>query len=319
MEREKEQKIMEDKQWKYKIGSGKRPMILTLIMFALFGGLTIWLHNIQNGAFLFSGALAMVTLILLGATIHRFLFYKVLIGKEGFYYQTRRKNGKYYIYEDIEKAWISSGTAQNGFQEEYCNIEIENGSVIRFQFFYNDKKGIKYLIKQAEACRESDKKENRNKGSDEYLIDGKVFAKVRMVLAFILLAVVAVLDTQLMRSNIPVYFYLPGTVIVMGLILYLIVHQRYFKIQIGKQGFYYQTNPFNGKQFDYRDIVECREIKKVVRRRAHFWEAGTRSYYFFFEFTDTNGIKRRFQFEKPIHEREVNVLKEQIEQAKIEM
>lgn len=306
---------MEDKQWKYKIGSGKRPMILTLIMFTLFGGLSIWLHRIQNGAFLFSGALAAVTLILLGATIHRFLFFKVLIGKEGFYYQTKMKNGTYYEYQAVDKAWISSGTAQHGAKEDYCNIAISGGPVIRFQFFYNDKKGIKYLIKQAEFCRKSDKKENRDIGSDEYLIDGKTFAKVRMVLAFILLAVVAVLDTQLMRSNIPVYFYLPGTVIVMGLILYLIVHQRYFKIQIGKQGFYYRTNPFNGKQFDYHDIVDCREIKKVVRRRAHYWEAGTRSYYFFFEFTDTNGIKRRFQFEKPIHEREVNVLKERIEKA----
>jgi len=310
---------MVDKQWKYKIGSGKMPMILTLIMFALFGGLTIWLYRVKNGAFLFTGALAVVTLILLGATIHRFLFYKVLIGKEGFYYQTGMKNGIYYIYEKVEKAWISSGTAQNGFQEEYCNIEIVNGSVIRFQFFYNDKKGIKYLIKQVEGCRSREMKENNDARSDEYLIDGNVHAKVRMVIAVILLAVVAVLDTQLIRSNVPVYFYLPGTVAVMGLVLYLMVHQRYFRIQIGKQGFYYRTNPFNGQQFDYRDIAECREIKKVVRRRAHYWEAGTRSYYFFFEFTDTTGIKRRFQFEKPIHEREVNVLKERIEQAKIQM
>ena len=151
---------MEGKQWKYKIGSGKMPMILTLIMFALFGGLSIWLYSVQNGAFLFTGALAVATLILLGATIHRFLFYKVFIGKDGFYYQTGRKNGIYYTYENIEKAWISSGTAQNGFQEEYCNVEIENGPVIRFQFFNNDKKGIKYLIKQAEVCRSREMKGN---------------------------------------------------------------------------------------------------------------------------------------------------------------
>lgn len=94
MGREKVQKIMEDKQWNFKIGSGKMPMILTLIMFVLFGGLSIWLYRVQNGAFLFTGALAVVTLILLGATIHRILFYKVLIGKEGFYYQTGKKNGK---------------------------------------------------------------------------------------------------------------------------------------------------------------------------------------------------------------------------------
>ena len=306
---------MEDKQWKYKIGSGKMPMLLTSIMLILFGGLSIWLYRVQNGAFLFTGALAVATLILLGATIHRFLFYKVLIGKEGFYYQTGRKNGKFYNYEKVEKAWISSGTAQNGFQEEYCNIEIGNGPVIRFQFFDNDKKGIKYLIKRAEVYRNRELKENNDTRSEEYLIDGKVFAKIRMVLAFILLAVVAVLDTQLIRSNVPVYFYLPGTAVVLGLILHLLIHQRYFRIQIGKQGFYYRTNPFNGQQFDYRDIVEYHEIKKVVRRRAHYWEAGTRSYYSFFEFTDTNGVKRKFQFEKPIHEREVNVLKERIGEA----
>ena len=153
-------------------------IILTLIMFALFGGLTIWLHRVQNGAYIFAGVLAVVTLILLGATIHRFLFYKVLIGKEGFFYQTGMQNGIYYGYDKVEKAWISSGTAQNGFQEEYCNIEIENGPVIRFQFFYNDKKGIKYLIKQAEVCRSRETKGNNDARSEEYLIDGKVFAKV---------------------------------------------------------------------------------------------------------------------------------------------
>ena len=56
-----------------------------------------------------------------------------------------------------------------------------------------------------------------------------------------------------------------------------------------------------------------REIKKVIRRRRHYWEAGSRRYYFFFEFTDINGKKHKFLFEKPIHEREVNVLKERIE------
>ena len=74
----KEQKIMEDKQWKYKIASGKMPMILTFMMLVLFGGLAIWLHKIQNGAFIFVGMFAAIMLILFGATVHRFLFYKIL-------------------------------------------------------------------------------------------------------------------------------------------------------------------------------------------------------------------------------------------------
>ena len=304
---------MGSNKWKYKIGSGKTPMILSFLMLVVFGGLAIWLHHEKNGAFVFLGVLAAVMLLVFAATVHRFLFYKVLIGKEGFYYQTGMRNGTYYAYESVEKAWISSGTAQHGAEEEYCNIEIAGGPVIRFQFFYNDKKGVKYLIKQSEVCRSRD--ESYDVQSGEYLIDGKVFSRVRMVIAFILMAIVAVLDIQFIQSNVPVYAYLPGTVMVMGLILYLMIHQRYFRIQIGQQGFYYRTNPFNGQRFDYQDIINCREIKKVIRRRRHYWEAGSRRYYFFFEFTDTKGIKRKFQFEKPIHEREVNVLKERIEQA----
>ena len=313
----KVQKIVEDTKWKYRIGSGKMPMILTFIMFVLFGSLALWLHKIQNGAFIFAGMFAAVILILFIATVYRFLFYKVFIGKDGFYYQTGMNNGTYYVYENVEKAWISSGTAQHGAQEEYCIIEITGRPVIRFQFFYNDKKGIKYLIKQVEACR--NRNDNNTSESEEYLIDGKAFGKERIVIAFILTVIIAALDILLIQSNVPIYFYLPGTLMGIGLILYLMMHQRYYKIQSGQHGFYYRTNPFNGQQFDYSDIVDCREIKKVIRRRAHYWEAGKRSYYFFLEFTDNKGTKRRFQFEKPIHEREVNVLKERIEQAKVHM
>lgn len=304
---------MENKQWKYKIGSGKMSMILAFIMFALFGALAVWIYKIQNGAFIFAGVLATVMFILLLATVHRFLFYKVFIGKEGFYYQTGMNNGRFYAYEMVEKAWISSGTAQHGAQEEYCVIEISGGPVIRFQFFYNDKKGIKYLIKQVEVNRS--RKENIALETEEYLIDGKVFVKERIVIAFILMTIIAILDILLIQSKVPIHFYIPGTLMGIGLILYLMIRQRYYKIHIGQQGFYYRTNPFNGQQFDYSDIVDCREVKKVIRHRSHYWEAGLRRYYFFFEFTDVKGIKRKFQFEKPIHEREVNVLREKIEKV----
>jgi hypothetical protein len=287
------------------------PMILAFIMFTLFGALAVWLYKIQNGAFIFAGVLAAVMFILLLATVHRFLFYKVFIGKEGFYYQTGMNNGRFYAYEMVEKAWINSGTAQHGAQEEYCVIDISGGPVIRFQFFYNDKKGIKYLIKQVEVNRS--RKENIALETEEYLIDGKVFAKERIVIAFILMTIIAILDILLIQSNVPIYFYIPGTLMGIGLILYLMIRQRYYKIHIGQRGFYYRTNPFNGQQFDYSDIVDCREVKKVIRHRSHYWEAGLRRYYFFFEFTDVKGIKRKFQFEKPIHEREVNVLRERIE------
>ena len=78
--------------------------------------------------------------------IYRLLFYKVLIFDEGFYYQTSINNGKYYTYDDVEKAWINSGRSQNGEQGEYCNIALYNKKMIRFRVFYNDKKSVAYLI-----------------------------------------------------------------------------------------------------------------------------------------------------------------------------
>lgn len=84
---------------------------------------------------------------------------------------------------------------------------------------------------------------------------------------------------------------------------------------IGKKGFYCSTNPFDGQYYEYNEIVSCRRIKKVVRTRAHYYEAAQRRYYFFFEFTDVRGKTRKFQFEDPIHGHEVDVLKERIENA----
>ena len=87
--------------------------------------------------------------------IYRLLFYKVLIFDEGFYYQTSINNGKYYTYDDVEKAWINSGRSQNGEQGEYCNIALYNKKMIRFRVFYNDKKSVAYLIKRANTKTQS--------------------------------------------------------------------------------------------------------------------------------------------------------------------
>ena len=92
---------MEDRQWKYKIRSGKMPVILTVIMFAVFGGLTAWLYSTNNGAFIFTGLFSAILLALVIATSYRLAFYKVLIGEDDFYYQTCPSNGKLFIYSEV--------------------------------------------------------------------------------------------------------------------------------------------------------------------------------------------------------------------------
>lgn len=94
---------MEKTQWKYKIGSGKTPVVLSLIMLAIFGGVTGWLYSENNGAFFFTGLFSAILLALVIATVYRLAFFKVLIGKAGFYYQTGPGNGKFYAYTQVEK------------------------------------------------------------------------------------------------------------------------------------------------------------------------------------------------------------------------
>lgn len=235
----------------------------------------------------------------------------MLIGKDGFYYQTGPGNGKFYNYSEVEKAWLNSGEAQNRANEDYCNIELLGIAVIRFQFFYADEKGVNYLIKRIEAFAGKDTSESRNEKA-EYLIDGKVFGKTRIVIAVVLLVLVAIIDAVIIKATGHMYIAVPGVAMALFILIYLINSNIFFRVKIDAKGFYCRTNPFNGQYYEYDEITNCRRIKKVVRTRAHYYEAAERRYYFFFEFTDVCGKTRKFQFEDPIHGHEINVLKQRI-------
>lgn len=305
---------LENQAWKYKIRSGRMPIILTLMMFAVFGGLTAWLYSSNNGAFIFIGLFSAILLALVIATCYRFAFFKVLIGRDGFYYQTGPNDGKFYNYSEVKKAWLNSGEAQNRAQEDYCNVEIPGIPVIRFQFFYSDEKAVNYLIKRIEASAGQKLAEDR-KEKAEYLIDGKVFGKTRIILAIVLLIVVAIIDAVIIKATGHIYLAVPGVAIALFIFIYLINNNTFFKVEIKENGFYCRTTAFNGQYYEYSEITNCRRIKKVVRTRAHYYEAAERRYYFFFEFTDVRGKTRKFQFEDPIHGHEVDVLRKRIESA----
>lgn len=291
------------------------PVILTLLMSGLFGGLTLWLHSTNNGAVIFTGIFTALMLLLFILTIYRLLFYKVLVSSDGFYYQTSIGNGRYYTYADVEKAWISSGTSQNGGQGEYCNIALYNKKVIRFPFFYHDEEGVDYLIKRANADTQKIRT-NTVKEKDDYLIDGKAFGKTRILLGIVILAVLAFIDVFLIREIGFNFIIIPSIAMGVAVALFLFNYYLFFQVKIGKDSFYCRTTPFNGQYYRYSEIADCREIKRVVRHRGHGNGSLHREYYFYFEFTDNKGKKHKFQYEQQIHEYEVNVLKDRIEAAK---
>lgn len=50
------------------------PVVFTLIMFAAFGGLTVWLYDSDNGAFIFTGLFSVILLALVIATAYSLPF-----------------------------------------------------------------------------------------------------------------------------------------------------------------------------------------------------------------------------------------------------
>lgn len=301
---------MDEANYQYKIGSGKLPIILSFIMSAVFGGVAFWLYYTENGAFILLAFLFSLTFLVFLLSVYRFFFYKVLIGVNGFYYQTRPGNGKHYSYSEVEKAWVSSGRSQDGSEDSYCNISFYNGAVIRFMFYATDEEAVDYLIEHATAAKAPEAASEQ----EAYRIDGKYLGKARMVGGIFILIILFVMD-YIMAKTFELWFLLiPGTVLAFFVLLYLILNYYCFRVEIGKDGFYCRTAPWNGRYYAYSEIASCRKVRKTVYRHGHSGGPKT-NYYFFFEFTCADGKKRRFLFEEPIYGHEIQALKERIEQA----
>ena len=83
-----------------------------------------------------------------------------------------------------------------------------------------------------------------------------------------------------------------------------------FRICIGENGFFFQSNPFNGKYYRYEEIVSCKEKLKQARHSVGYGDPVT--YRYFFCFTDKDGKTQKILFEKALFEKEFEALSERI-------
>lgn len=139
---------MKNQIWEYKIGVEPFGFIPLAILLAVFGGVSIWLHISNNGAFLFTDLLTAFVLIITVYSIYKYMFVKILVGETGFYHQTKPGNGKYYDYADITEAWESSGKTANGMESYYFCYKTTDGQIIKFPFTASQSDGIEYLLAQ---------------------------------------------------------------------------------------------------------------------------------------------------------------------------
>ena len=150
----------------------------------------------------------------------------------------------------------------------------------------------------------------------DYKIDGKINGLARMIIAAVVGIVFLVLTVDQLQPapnkypQVAIFF---ASIAAVFLFLTVFLSLRYFcfRIYIGKSGFYFQTKPSNGQYYTYNE-VENAEENLVTRRRRH---AGGSVYYYYFTFTVKRGERKKVQFEKALHEREINVLIERINAA----
>lgn len=295
---------MEEKQWKYKIGTGKMPVILSLGMTLVFGGLSVWLHKTDNGAYFFGDILTGIMVAVLLLTIYRLMFYKVLIGTDGFYFQSHIGNGMYHNYSELKNAWITKGQNISGHENKWCHFETSDGKVTRFTFYYADEKAAKYLVKriQTETAEKVQEKQ-------QHRIDGKASGMVGLVGVFVAVGMACIFTFPMFQiGGIAVIMSMVSLLIVGYLLINTLFTYFCFQVKIEEEGFYYQTNPFNGTYFNYQDITRCWQVKRVYRYRRNAY----RNHYFYVYFTDRHGKTRRFLYENDIYGYEVNILKERI-------
>ena len=301
---------MNNNQWKYRIGTGKMPVILSLGMTIAFGALSWWLHKTDNGAYLFGDILTAIMVVVLIVTAYRLLFYKVLIAQDGFYYQTQIGNGGFHSFENIGKAWLSKGKDHSGHDSSYCNIETSEGKTIRFIVYYSDQKAAAYLVKRVEAVS-ARRKDDTDERRHLYRIDGKTFGAGQLIVSLVVVAVMSFFDLPLLlKGGTETIFGLIGVGISVYILLYSFLNYFCFLVTIEENGFYYKTTPFNGAFYRYQNIDRCWTVQKIYRRRR----SANRQYLFYFYFTDVAGKTRRFLYSDDIFKHEIQVLKDRIKE-----
>lgn len=306
---------MNRKKWKHKITSGLTGVILSFIMLAIFGGLAIWFHVSQNDAIIIGRILVIFAAVAFVLALYRAVFFKVLIDKEGFFYQTAPGNGRYYHYYEIRKMWISSGNETNSQQMTYCNFETNEGKILRFFFMGVNLDAVEYLMKRVEAVETTDRSGAIDDGRD-LVISGKVQGGIRIAVVVFILAILLLLAKSLAEQGLPPTTYILPIAMAAVAVVILVVHNMFYKIQIEKDGFYCRTNPFDGKYYQYREISNY----KLIEERKKFGSVRGRGvrethYFYYLIFTDSNNKTHKVLYNKALFEREMKVLVSRIEQA----
>lgn len=150
----------------------------------------------------------------------------------------------------------------------------------------------------------------------DYKVTGKNGGLIRIILFFAVSAFFVILAADQLKggqkkSIILGTFFCAIALSTLYLFVKLAIRYFFFKVYIGEKGFYFQSNPFNGKYYEYETIRGCNEELRTSKGA----NTSTAMNAYFFTFIEKDGKAVTFQFEKALYEREFDTLKQRIENA----
>lgn len=145
-----------------------------------------------------------------------------------------------------------------------------------------------------------------------YKIDGKKHSLIRVIFTSAASAFAIILTVDQLKGGehksisfglmFAVFSILSSSISIRVLIRYL-----WFKIYIGENKFYCQTNPFNGKTFKYLDVQNAHtEVKSSRAGFSHTVSQPLNMCYLCFD--DKSGRNYHFLVEKELYELEIEFL-----------
>lgn len=303
-------------QWKHKIGGSVGcGTILVFMMTAGMAALCLWFHKTGNGTIVLGRIILTIFAAAFVLSLYRTIFFKVLIGKDGFYYQSAPGNGRYFRYSEIRRAWISSGRETNARTAIYLGYETRDGKTIKISITGADTDAAEYMIERVTAVSASGAA-GMEDAQGEYLINAKVQGITGMTVLCAILAIILWFSNSLAREGLPPISYALPRFTACCALAYMVMHYFFYKIEIKRDGFYCRTNPFNGRLYRYRDIADCRLVERRHRSgSARHHGTRTTHYLHYLVFTDRSGKERRIRYDRGLFEREIRILFSRMEQG----
>lgn len=303
---------LDKKQWKHKIGGNVIGTVLCFFMLAGAAALCIWFDKTGNGAILPGRIILAVFAVAFALSLYRVVFFKVLIGRDGFFYQSAPGNGRYYRYSELRNAWVSAGKETSSMSTFYLQFETREGSITRIAILEADTDAADYLVKRVAAVAASDATGMEDDQRD-HIISGKIKGLTKIAVIGSIFAIVMWLSYLLFEEGLPPLTYALSAIAVFCALVYVIMHYFFYRIEILRDGFYCRTNPFNGRAYKYRDIASCKLFESRKRYGSAYRRGVRETHYLdYLVFTDKSGKEHRIMYDKSLFEREMRILESRI-------